>query len=328
MSIEKKYQLLKALTLAGVFPFCSVEASEDTAVPAPPPEQETVVADVPVPPKPESDAAETVRYPYLGLALDTLPAASYCENPLPGVQVVYVMKDSPAAAAGLRNGDILISLDGQKLFFPNQFSALVRSYEPGTKVEIVLLRGGEKLTKTAVIGERKIRHVTKSARFLKPAKDDIRIYINGREISLADGTELGGWISLTPNGILIRDSLDVPTEFRNLVSRAHAKLPDSQRVLSFLRQQYDDARKSALGKTQQTFSQVFFGHGNSVIIVGNEKGRQITVSRADDDKILFRGNCTTQEDIDAIPEEARKIIDAFTELKPMPLSENDDAAAE
>lgn len=321
MSIEKKNMLLKALVVAGVLPLCSVDAAEGGA-PLADPSASGQGAETPAVPQTESgkkDEAGFISYSYLGLALDALPAASACENAHPGVQAVYVLKNSPAAEAGLRNGDILIALDGQKLFFPNQFSALVRSYKPGTKVEIVLLRGGEKLTKTAVIGERRIAAPKRTSRGDRLAKDDVRIYINGREISLADGSELGGWISLTPNGILIRDQLDVPTEFRKIVSRAHAKLPDSQRMLTFLRQQYDDARKAALGKTQQTFSQVFFGQGNSVIIVGNEKGRQITVSRADDDKILFRGPCTTQEDIDAIPEEARKIIDSFTNLKPMAL---------
>lgn len=337
MSTNRK-NLLKALVIAGVAPFCALDAAEKTApadaggnaaVPA------VEQAPAPAAGTRESAARDAVTYPYLGVALETLPAATYCESPLPGVQAVYVLKNSPAEEAGLRSGDILISLDGQKLFFPNQFSALVRSYRPGTEVEIVLLRGGEKLIRTAVIGERRIpaaKHPTRTADV--PARDDIRIYINGREISLADGAELGGWISLTPNGILIRDELDVPAEFRRLVARAHAKLPDTRRTLSFLRRQYDDARRSALGKTQQTFSQVFFGQGNSVIIVGNEKGRQITVSRADDDEILFRGNCATQEEIDAIPPEAKKIIDSFTVLKPMPGVESsapeddeDDAAA-
>lgn len=325
MGIDRR-NLLKALMVAGVVPFCTLDAEET----APTAEQgdggaAAAAAQEPaVPAAAENGKGEEsgfVSYSYLGVALDTLPAATYCQNSLPGVQAVYVLKNSPAEKAGLKNGDILISLDGQKLFFPNQFSALVRSYKPGTQVEIVLLRGGEKLTKTAVIGERRIASARKAPRPDKLAKDDVRIYINGREISLADGTELGGWISLTPNGILIRDQLDVPAEFRRIVSRAHAKLPDSQRVLSFLRQQYDDARRSALGKTQQTFSQVFFGQGNSVIIVGNEKGRQVSVSRADEDKILFRGPCATQEEIDAIPPEAKKIIDSFTTLKPMPIEQ-------
>lgn len=317
MSREKR-ALLKSLIVAGAFPLCGVPAlAEETRPETPPPAPVVGEAEAaPAPAKKDDDVF--VRYSYLGLALDTLPAATYCENSQPGVQAVYVLKNSPAERAGLKSGDILVSLDGQKLFFPNQFSALVRSYAPGTEVKIVLIRGGEKIEKTAVIGERRILR-RNAPRPDNHAKDDVRIYINGREISLADGSELGGWISLTPNGILIRDELDLPSEFRRVVSRVHAKLPDSQKMLSALRRQYDDARRAALGKTRQTFSQVFFGKGNSVIIIGDEKGRQVTVSRAGDDEILFRGNCATQQDIDAIPEEARKIIDEFTVLKPMAL---------
>lgn len=313
--MKDKNMFLKTLILAATLPVCATFAFAENAVPAP-------ESDAPAPVV-ETDPEESVvvRYSYLGIALDTLPAATYCENSSPGVQVIYVLKGSPAARAGIESGDILISLDGQKLFFPNQFSALVRSYKPGTEVEIVLLRGGEKMTKKAIIGERRIKSDQRAGATNTQVKDDVRLYINGREISLADGADLGGWISLTPNGILIRDQLDIPAEFRRLVKRAHSKIPDTQKMLSFLRKQYDDARKAALGKARQTFSQVFFGQGNSVIVVGDEKGRQVTVSRAGDDDILFRGPCTTQEDIDAIPEDAKKIIDSFTVLKPMPIEE-------
>lgn len=311
---KKKNVLLKSLIVAGALPLCGVpalaEAPQKDLPPAPPSELEEV------PPPPADDEA-CVRYSFLGVAIDTLPAATSRENARPGVQVVYVPKNSPADCAGIMPGDVLVLLDGQKLFFPNQFSALVRSYKPGTEVKIVLFRNGEKIEKTAVIGERRIPVPPKAPKPDTRAKDDVRIYINGREISLADGADLGGCVSLTPNGILIRDELDIPNEFRRVVSRMHAKLPDSRRMLTDLRKQYDDARRAAHGKTRQTFSQVFFGNGNSVIIVGDEKGRQITVSRAGDDEVLFRGNCATQEEIDAIPEDAREIIEDFTVLKPM-----------
>lgn len=322
---ENKNMFLRSLMLAGMLPLCAASVSaQDAAVADNPPAPQNAPAPV-VPAAPAAPADEVVaRYSYLGLVLDTLPAATYCENSQPGIQVIHVVKDSPAECAGFEGGDILVSLDGQKLFFPNQFSALVRSYKPGTEVELVFLRGGEKMTKKVAVGERLITspQVAHRAR-TEPAqvKDDVRLYINGREISLADGADLGGWISLTPNGVLIRDRLDIPAEFRRLVNRAHAKMPETQKMLSFLRRQYDDARKAALGKASQTFSQVFFGQGNSVIIVGNEKGRQVTVSRSGDDDILFRGPCTTQADIDAIPADAKKIIESFTVLKPMPEEE-------
>lgn len=328
MTQEYKKQFLKKLIFIGALPLfgvCMSACAEEAAPVAEATQSEAVQASVPAT---DADSAARAqlsekddrilsRFSYLGVALDSLPASTYCENSVPGVQAIFVRDGSPADLAGIRAGDILISLDGQKLFFPNQFSALVRSYKPGTDVEIVLLRGGEKMTKKATIGERCIAAPNRGNRADAHSKDDVRLYINGKEISLSDGTDLGGWISLTPNGVLIRDRLDIPSEFRRLVNRAHAKLPDTQKVLSFLRRQYDDARKAALGKARQTFSQVFFGQGNSVIIVGDEKGRQVTVSRAGDDDILFRGPCTTQSDIDKIPEDAKEIIDSFTELKPM-----------
>ena len=62
-----------------------------------------------------------VSYSYVGVALDTMPAATFRENSRPGVQAVYVLKNSPADKAGIKSGDVLLSLDGQKLFFPTAF---------------------------------------------------------------------------------------------------------------------------------------------------------------------------------------------------------------
>lgn len=314
--MNTKHSVLKNLIVAGSLPLCLAADLNAAAVPAQtkdvPVLEDTIVVD-------KKKTENPIRYSYLGIALDALPAATSLESAAPGVQVIYVLQSSPAWDAGIRTGDILLTLDGQKLFFPNQFSALVRSYKPGDEVEIEFLRNGEKLTKKVVVGERRIRSVQRKARSdsSKALPDDIRIYINGREHSLTDGSDFDGWISVTPHGILIRDTLDIPAEFRRLVQRVHSKIPDSQKMLSALKKQYDEARNAALSKARQTFSQVFFGHGNSVIIVGDENGRQVTVSRADDDKVLFRGPCSTQADIDAIPPEAKQIIDTFTVLKPM-----------
>lgn len=325
MSFENKKNLLRALLIGGAFPLIAVvgvaeESTVEQKVPAP---QEPVHIVEGEDLKKEAPAAvKSVCYPYIGVALETLPAATLCENTRPGIQVVYVQKGSPAEQVGIKAGDILVLFEDQKLFFPNQFSSLIRSYKPGDKIELTIVRGDTIVKKTPVIGERRIEiPAPQPPKKTEIPKDDVRIYINGREYSLADGVDLGEWITLTPRGILIRDTLNIPAEFRNFVSRVHSKLPDSKKMLSSLRKQYDEARAAAVGKACHTFSQVFFGNGNSVIIVGNEKSRQITVSRSNDDSIIFRGPCTTQADIDAIPEEAKKIIEYFTILKPMEVAE-------
>jgi len=312
--MKRESSLFSFFTALVLAPFCSAVAGENPLSPPPPPPDAPQFR--PCIPCPDYEDGEEVRYSYFGTAVETLPAASFCENARPGVRVVFVPKDSPAAKAGIFVGDILVAIDGQKLFFPNQLSALVRSYKPGEEVEVEFIRGSEILKKNVKIAERVIMPMKADMR----ARDDVRIYINGREFSLADGADFGGWISLTPNGILIRDTLDVPAEFQQLVSRMKSKIKDPHRTMEFLRQQYDDARKAALGKAHQAFSQFFYGNGNSVVIIGDNARREITVSRAEDGKVIFRGNCATQEEIDAIPDEAKKIIFSFTQLKPMPVA--------
>ena len=65
-----------------------------------------------------------------------------------GLVVDYVVPNSPAAAAGVQQNDILKMLNDQILTEPEQLSKLVRSYSEGTNVTLTVLRKGkeEKIT--------------------------------------------------------------------------------------------------------------------------------------------------------------------------------------
>jgi membrane-associated protease RseP (regulator of RpoE activity) len=52
----------------------------------------------------------------------------------------------PAAAAGVREGDIVLAIDGTTVEEPEEFVATIRSYEPGDTVQLLLERDGEQLT--------------------------------------------------------------------------------------------------------------------------------------------------------------------------------------
>jgi putative serine protease PepD len=63
-----------------------------------------------------------------------------------GVRLGTVEPNGPAAAAGLRTGDVLTRLDGRPLDEPADLIALVRKYAPGTAVKVEYVRGGAHLT--------------------------------------------------------------------------------------------------------------------------------------------------------------------------------------
>jgi S1-C subfamily serine protease len=69
-----------------------------------------------------------------------------------GAFVVEVAPDSGADAAGIEQGDVILSVDGEAITSNEQLGEIVRRHAPGDSIEIVVERGGEEQTVTAEIG--------------------------------------------------------------------------------------------------------------------------------------------------------------------------------
>lgn len=61
-----------------------------------------------------------------------------------GVAVRHVWE--PAAAAGLREGDEVMAVDGARVMLPNELADLVQQRAPGTRVRLELIRSGQPRT--------------------------------------------------------------------------------------------------------------------------------------------------------------------------------------
>ncbi|HFC53123.1 MAG TPA: PDZ domain-containing protein, partial [Gammaproteobacteria bacterium] len=60
-----------------------------------------------------------------------------------GVRLEGVVPGSPAAAAGLREGDLILRIDGEEIPDLKGLSDLLKILEPGDRIEITYLRDGE-----------------------------------------------------------------------------------------------------------------------------------------------------------------------------------------
>jgi len=98
-----------------------------------------------------------VRRGYLGVSAQParLPAALAQElGQETGLLVASVESGSPAESGGLFLGDTLVALDGQPIRHMDDLMALLTGDRVGKSVSITVIRGGEKISRAVVIGER------------------------------------------------------------------------------------------------------------------------------------------------------------------------------
>jgi serine protease Do len=98
-----------------------------------------------------------VTYSWLGVALQTVDASLAAQEGLSvdkGALVVEVVTDSPAEAAGLRAGDVIVRLADIEIADVADIIGVIRSTDIGQEVEIVFVRGQDTETTSARLVER------------------------------------------------------------------------------------------------------------------------------------------------------------------------------
>lgn len=68
-----------------------------------------------------------------------------------GAAVLEVTQGSPAEKAGIKKGDLITKVNDAKIDGPETLFETIRSYKPGDKVKIVLIRDGKEQTVTATL---------------------------------------------------------------------------------------------------------------------------------------------------------------------------------
>jgi serine protease Do len=72
-----------------------------------------------------------------------------------GVLVTSVQPGGPAAAAGIKPGDLIISVNKTVATNTDDLATVLAGIKPGTTVPIVVVRNGKKLTIDVKVGELK-----------------------------------------------------------------------------------------------------------------------------------------------------------------------------
>jgi S1-C subfamily serine protease len=71
-----------------------------------------------------------------------------------GALIQEVASGSPAAKAGIQPGDLVVSIDGKAVENYSEMIAAIRAHQPGDKITLGVVRGGNETTITATLTER------------------------------------------------------------------------------------------------------------------------------------------------------------------------------
>ncbi|GGG93842.1 Do family serine endopeptidase [Silvibacterium dinghuense] len=146
-----------------------------------------------------------VEHGYLGISIgDITPdnAHFFKLDKASGALISQVTPDSPASRAGLKTGDVIVSINGQPVDTGSALQLRVSELTPGTAISLGIVRDGKTLTINATVGQ----YHGKSGE--AAGEED-----NGQ--SPAQGVKLGvGVTDLTDD---IRQQLNVPDQVHGVV---------------------------------------------------------------------------------------------------------------
>ena len=94
---------------------------------------------------PRLERGETIKRAYLGVSTSAGTG---------GVTVAAVTAGGPAETAGLKVGDVIVSVGGKKVADPDEVAAAIQDRHPGDGIEVKVTRGGNEQTVNVKLGER------------------------------------------------------------------------------------------------------------------------------------------------------------------------------
>ncbi len=110
---------------------------------------------------------------YLGVRLESLDedlAKYFGARGKGGALVMHVEEKGPAANAGIRSGDVILRVDGEKVSEPADVIAAMREKDPGDEVALVVLRERRERTISVEAGEAE-RRVEIRRRIIEPLRE-------------------------------------------------------------------------------------------------------------------------------------------------------------
>jgi serine protease Do len=290
---------IKSIVTVAAIAFLPIAAFAQTP-PAPP--QPPAPGHPPVPPG-GREKAPKVPMIFLGVETSQLPTVVSEQLGLSkglGLVVEYVVPDSPAAAAGIQQNDILKMLNDQILIEPNQLRKLLQTFSDGTEVTLTILRKGQeqKVTVKLIKKEMPQRHSWMPGDKHEWHWDFDDVGDLGEQMQ--DLKEhLQEQLGDTQRNV-IRGSV---MKAREAAKRAREDARRAAREIRILSQDNGalKATRIDLGKAQ-----IVFSDEKGEMKLENVDGKKLLTAKDPQGKLIFSGPVDTKEDRDKMPADVRE----------------------
>ena len=158
-----------------------------------------------------------------------------------GVMISQVEKDTPAAAAGVVVGDVLVAIDGNKIGSGRDVVRAIRTRNDGDTVSLSVIRKGKTKTLEATLAVRETPQIDLSGLFhLDP--NELRLEVDGEQIELP--------LPPMPQVDELRDHVREMLE-NNEVLRHFEREKDLEKRLRELEDKLRDLEKKMQGKARE-----------------------------------------------------------------------------
>jgi serine protease Do len=217
-----------------------------------------------------------------------------------GLVVDYVEPNSPAAAAGVQQNDILKMLNDQILIEPSQLRKLLQTLSEGTEVTLTILRKGQEQKLTAKLARKEVpqRH---------------SLFPGGNHDWNWDFDETGDL------GDQMQDLKEQLKEqlgdaqrgiIRGAVMKAHEAArrarEDARRAADELRIFFEDNGALKASRIDLGKAQIVFSDEKGELKLENVDGKKLLTAKDPQGKLLFSGPVETKEDLDKMPPDVRE----------------------
>jgi serine protease Do len=258
----------------------------------------------PAPPHPPGNHEKAPKVPAMFLGVETSRVPTVVSEQLGlskglGLVVDYVVPDSPAAAAGIQQNDILKMLNDQILIEPTQLRKLLQTFADSAEVTLTILRKGQEQKVTVKLAKKEMpqRHWMRGDKH-EPHWDfddvgDLGEQMQGLKEHLQE--QLGDAQRGVIRGAVVKA--------REAARRAREDARRAAREIRILSQDNGTLKATRIDLGE---AQIVFSDDKGEMKLENVDGKKLLTAKDPQGRLIFSGPVKTKEDRDKMPADVRE----------------------